>query len=356
MDLGFEGDRMLVATLSPGSEAYPDRGDVGAFWEEARSRVQNEARVEAVGMVSRFPLNHETFPVPYQVPGAEELPLEDWPTALTSQAGPDYFDAMGIPLLAGKSFSRGDQGGGAPVMISKAMADRLFPDGQAVGRSVFYGSGEKPVAGTVVGVVGDVRYEDLTSPMRPHIYRPLEGTGLRRRFLAIQTPGDPSESAAAVRQALQAVDPSVAVTLTPAKEIVRESTLLWALSSAFLGAFGLIALLLAALGIYGVIAFSVAQRRSEIGLRMALGANGGALQRSVIADGLRLTGLGLVTGLVLAVVLAGLARNLLYGVSILDPITVAVVVALFAGVALAASAVPAWRAARVDPLRVLRDE
>jgi predicted permease len=356
VDLGFEGERILVATLSPGSEAYPEVGDVGAFWEEARARVLDEARVEGVGMVSRFPLNHETFPVPYQVPGAEELPAEDWPTALTSQAGSDYFDAMGIPVLAGQAFAPGDQGENDPVMISKGMADRLFPDGQAIGRSIFYGSGDDPVAGTVVGVVGDVRYEDLTSPLRPHIYRPLEGTGVRRRFLAIRTPGDPAESAAAVRRALQGVDPSVAVTLRPAEEIVRESTLLWALSSAFLGAFGLIALLLATLGIYGVIAFSVAQRRSEIGLRMALGADGGALQRSVIVDGLRLTGLGLVTGLVLAVVLAGLARNLLYGVSILDPLTVGGVVGLFAGVALAASAVPAWRAARVDPLRVLRDE
>lgn len=356
VDLGFEGDRMLVATLSPGTEAYPERGDVGVFWETARSSVEGEAGVEGVGTVSHFPLNHETFPIPFQAPGAEDLPVEDWPTALTSQAGPDYFDAMGIPLLAGQAFARGDQGEGNPVLISRSMADRLFPDAQAVGRTVFYGSGEDPVPGTVVGVVGDVRYEDLTSPMRPHLYRPFEGTGARRRFLAIRTPGDPAESAAAVRRALQGVDPSVAVTLRPAVEIVRESTLLWALSSVFLGAFGLIALLLAALGIYGVIAFSVAQRRSEIGLRMALGADGGALQRSVIADGLRLTGLGLVTGLVLAVVLAGLARNLLYGVSILDPVTVTVVVALFAGVALAASALPAWRAARVDPLRVLRDQ
>ncbi|MEJ2541144.1 MAG: FtsX-like permease family protein [Gemmatimonadota bacterium] len=144
--------------------------------------------------------------------------------------------------------------------------------------------------------------------------------------------------------------------MRPAREIVRESALLWSMSSAFLGAFGVIALLLAALGIYGVIAFSVAQRRSELGLRMALGADGRTLRRSVIGDGLRLTGLGLAVGLVLAVALAGLARNVLFGVSVLDPITVGGVLALFAGVALVASAVPAWRAARVDPLRALREE
>ena len=356
VDLGFRGDRLLVATLSPGRDAYPEAGDVGAFWDEARSRVAQEAGVLSVGAVSHFPLNHETFPVPYRVPGAEELPVEDWPTALTSYAGPDYFEAMGVALLAGAGFARGDAGDGDPVVISQGMADRLFPQGRAVGRTVVFGSDGNPTTGTVVGVVGDVRYEDLTSPLRPHIYRPLEGSGLRRRFLAVRTTGNPEESAAAVRRALRGVDPSVAVTLRPAQEIVRENTLLWAMSSLFLGAFGVIALLLAALGIYGVIAFSVAQRRSEIGLRMALGADGRALQRSVIMDGLRLTGLGLVTGLALAVLLAALARNVLYGVSILDPTTVGIVVALFAGVALAASAVPAWRAARVDPLRVLRDE
>ena len=356
VDLGFRGDRLLVATLSPGRDAYPEAGDVGAFWDEARSRVAQEAGVLSVGAVSHFPLNHETFPVPYRVPGAEELPVEDWPTALTSYAGPDYFEAMGVALLAGAGFARGDAGDGDPVVISQGMADRLFPQGRAVGRTVVFGSDGNPTTGTVVGVVGDVRYEDLTSPLRPHIYRPLEGSGLRRRFLAVRTTGNPEESAAAVRRALRGVDPSVAVTLRPAQEIVRENTLLWAMSSLFLGAFGVIALLLAALGIYGVIAFSVAQRRSEIGLRMALGADGRALQRSVIMDGLRLTGLGLVTGLALAVLLAALAHNVLYGVSILDPTTVGIVVALFAGVALAASAVPAWRAARVDPLRVLRDE
>ena len=148
----------------------------------------------------------------------------------------------------------------------------------------------------------------------------------------------------------------MAPTLRPAGEIVRESTLLWTVSSVFLGAFGVVALLLAALGIYGVIAFSVAQRRSEIGLRMALGADGGALQRSVVLDGLRLTSVGLALGLTLAVGLAALARNVLYGVSILDPLTVGGVLALFTAVTLVASAFPARRAARVDPLRVLRDD
>lgn len=356
VDLGFEAGEILVATLSPGSEAYPEPGDVGVFWDEARARVALEAGVRGVGMVSRFPLNHETFPVPFRVPGAEGLPVEDWPTALTSRAGSEYFDAMGIPLLEGQGFVPGERGEGHPVIISEAMAELLFPGGDAVGGTVLYGAGEEAVSGTVVGVVGDVRYEDLTSPLRPHLYRPLEGTGVRRRFLAIRTSGSPGPSVPAVRRALREVDPSVAVTLQPAEDIVRESTLLWAVSSVFLGTFGFVAILLATMGIYGVIAFSVAQRRSEIGLRMALGADRRTLQRSVVLDGLRLTGFGLLAGCALSLALAGLARNVLYGVSILDPITVATVVVLFAGVALAASAVPAWRAARVDPLRVLREE
>jgi predicted permease len=356
VDLGFEAEELLVATLSPGRVAYPEAGDVDAFWDEARSRVGQATGVAGVGAVSRFPLNHETLPVPYQMPGATELPVEDWPTALTSRAGPEYFAAMGIPLLSGRPFATGDTDEGDPVIISKGMADRLFQGGPAVGATVLYGSGAEPRVGTVVGVVGDVRYEDLTSPLLPHIYRPLQGTGARRRFLAIRTSESAGESAAAVRAALKEIDPGVAVTLRPGMEIVRESALLWAVSSAFLGTFGLVAILLAALGIYGVIAFSVAQRRSEIGLRMALGADGPTLRRSVVADGLRLTGFGLAAGLALALALGALARNLLYGVSLVDPITVGVVVALFAAVALTASALPAWRAARVNPLRVMREE
>ncbi len=356
VDLGFEADRILSVSMAPAEEGYPTASELAAFWNRVRERVASEPGVEALGTVSHLPLNHETIPLRYQEPSAAGSPVEEWPSALTSRAGPEYFAAMGIPLLAGRTFTAVDPEDGDPVIISQGMADRIFPQGDAVGRTLLYGSGDQPRSGTVVGVVGDVRYEDLTSPLRPHLYRPLDGTATRRRFLLLRTSGSPAELAGAARRAVREVDASVAPTLRPLRDIVRESTLLWTVSSVFLGAFGLIALLLAALGIYGVVAFSVAQRRSEIGLRMALGADGRALQRSVVADGLRLTGIGLAVGLVLAVALAGLARNVLYGVSILDPVTLAGVLALFAGVTLVASAIPARRAARVDPLRVLRDD
>ena len=356
VDLGFEADRILSVSMAPGQDAYPTAAELATFWDRVRDRVAAEPGVEALGTVSHLPLNHETFPLRYQTPSAAGSPVEEWPSALTSRADPDYFAAMGIPLLAGRTFAAVDVEDGDPVIISQGMADRIFPQGDAVGRTVLYGSGDEPRSGTVVGVVGDVRYEDLTSPVRPHLYRPLDGTATRRRFILLRTSGSPAELAGAARRAVREVDASVAPTLRPLREIVRESTLLWTVSSVFLGAFGVIALLLATLGIYGVIAFSVAQRRSEIGLRMALGADGRALQRSVVADGLRLTGIGLAVGLVLSVGLAGLARNVLYGVSILDPVTVGAVLALFSGVTLVASAIPARRAARVDPLRVLRDD
>ena len=356
VDLGFDADRILSVSMSPAAESYPGAAELASFWDQVRERVSAEPGVEAVGTVSHLPLNHETIPVRYREPAAAGTPVDEWPSALTSRAGPDYFEAMGIPLLAGRTFGAGDVASDDPVIISQGMADRIFPQGDAVGRTLLYGSDDEPRTGTVVGVVGEVRYEDLTSPMRPHLYRPLDGSATRRRFLLLRGGGDPAELAGAARRAIREVDASVAPTLRPARDIVRESTLLWTVSSIFLGAFGIVALLLAALGIYGVIAFSVAQRRSEIGLRMALGADGRALQRSVVVDGLRLTAVGLAVGLVLALGLAALARNVLYGVSVVDPVTVGGVLAVFTGVTLLASALPARRAARVDPLRVLRDD
>ncbi|MEJ2541145.1 MAG: ABC transporter permease [Gemmatimonadota bacterium] len=151
VDLGFDADHLLVATLSPGSEAYPGDQDLSSFWDAARTRLANETGVQGAGTVSRFPLNHEAFPVPYQVPGVSDLPVEDWPTALTSHAGPDYFSTMGIPLLAGRTFAPGENGEGNPVIITRGMAEPLISTGRWKGAAYVAGSSSFAPPGTQRG-------------------------------------------------------------------------------------------------------------------------------------------------------------------------------------------------------------
>lgn len=356
VDLGFQADRIALATITPDASRYPGTPELEAYYSRAREEVAALPGVTAVGLAGAIPLNHETFPVRYQAAEGAAGPVEEWPSALTSRVDGAYFDAMGIPLLAGRAFQPTDYEEGSAVIVSRELATTLFPGGGAVGRALRYGTGEDETSATIVGVVGEVRYDDLVSEERPHIYRPLEGSPARRRFLVVRTQGDPGALSGSLRTALAGVDPNLPASFRRYGEIVQESTLLWAMSSAFLGVFGLVALSLAALGIYGLMAFSVAQRRREMGLRMALGAPGASLQRSVVMGGLKLTLVGAGAGLVLAMAGGAAARSVLFGVSALDPVTLGGVTLLFLLVATAAAAIPARRAARVDPLQVLRSE
>ena len=355
VDLGFDGERVAVTTLQPSADAYPGADELNGFFDEVEAVVAALPGVLAVGTASHLPLNHETSPIRYAGGTVTAGPIDDWPSALTSRVDGSYFDAMGIELVAGRVFQPEDYEADIAVVISRSMAERLFPEG-AVGRALQWGRAGTAYSATVVGVVGDVRYEDLTSPERPHLYRPLEGSATRRRFVLARTDGEPTALTGAIRGAVSGVDADIPPEIRVYDEIVLESTLLWTMSSIFLGVFGVVAILLASLGIYGLMAFSVSQRRRELGLRMALGADGALIQKSVVLGGLKLTGIGLGAGIGLALLTAFAARSFLYGVAVLDPVTLGGVVTLFAVVGVTAAFVPARRAARVDPLHVLRAE
>lgn len=360
-DLGFDADRVLVATLTPAETTYPDGASLAAYYDDVTARLATLPGVESVGTVSHIPLNHETLPIRYTTPEGEDQPVEDRPSAYTSRAGPGYFAAMGIAVSEGRPFEAGDAeaSGDAPgVVVSRGLADDLWPRGSAVGRTLVYGSGDDPVRAVVRGVVDDVYYDGVTGAPRPHVYRILEGTTTRRRFLTIRTEAgvEAATLTGPVRDLFRAVDPELPLTLRSMPDIVMESTGVWALGSGFLGAFGLVALGLAALGIYGLITFTVQRRTREMGLRLALGADAARLQASIVADGLRLTSVGLVLGLLLAVGAGAALAGALLGVGPADPVSLGGAAAVFALVATAASWLPARRAARVDPVRVLRSE
>jgi putative ABC transport system permease protein len=291
------------------------------------------------------------------LPGREPATTEDWPSVLYGRAGPAYFESMGIQVVAGRGFDDGDTPDGeSVVVVSRTLADQHWPGAVPIGQSLLYGDPKEPIEATVVGVVGDVQHEGLANAVRPQLYRPLAQVPLRRRFITVQAADDPASLTAPVRQALRTADPNLPLSVRPMNEIITENTFTWSLGSAFLGVFGLVALLLAALGIYGVISYSVARRRREIGLRMALGASSRQIRGSIVGEGVRLTAIGLVIGLVLSLGVGRLMTSLLFGISPFDPVTLGAVFALFLTVSLVASVVPALRAARVDPSGVLKSD
>ncbi|MBT8335451.1 MAG: ABC transporter permease [Gemmatimonadetes bacterium] len=358
-DLGFAPEPLLIASVTPPESSYPDAESLAGYYRSLEEQVAALPGVAGVGTVSHLPLNHETIPVRYTTPEGEGQPTEDRPSAFTSRAGPGYFEAMGIPLREGRVLRADDRAEGvASVIVTESLADRLWPEGGALGRTLVYGSDDNPLRAIVAGVVGDVRYDDLAGTPRPHVYRVLEGTTTRRRFLVIQTaPGiTPSTLTADVRAVFKNADPDLPLSIQGMPDIVRESTGIWAMGSGFLAIFGLVATALAALGIYGLVTFSVQRRQREMGLRLALGADAGRLQWGVVAQGLRLTTVGLVLGLLLALAAGAGLAGVVLGVGSIDPPSLGGAAAVFTLVAAAASWLPARKAARIDPVRVLRSE
>jgi putative ABC transport system permease protein len=356
-ELGFDAERVLTVGLTPPADAFADPGALDAGYQGVLEAVRDVPGVEAASAVSHLPMNHETAPVRLATLEGQDVPLEQRPVAYTSRAGPGYFEAMGIPLLAGRGFrsAGADQAEGS-IVVTRRLAERMWPDGSALGRLLTWGTGDVSATGTVVGVVEDVRWDDLAGSPRPHLYRPLEGSGTRRRFLVARSGGaaSPAELAEGVRRALAGAAPELPAELRPMTDIVRESTGVWAIGSAFFAVFGAVALALAALGIYGVVSFSVARRRPEIGLRIALGAHPAAIGRAVLREGLRVTMMGLAVGLGLSVAAAAAAARLLFGVGPLDPVVLGGAALLFTLVSVLASLVPVRRAVRVDPVEALR--
>jgi len=360
VDLGFRADRLLTVEVAPPAHRYPDPAALDAYFDRATEALATLPGVRAAASTAWLPLNHEYDPLHYAPPEAADTERDAWPTALRMHISPGYFDAMGIALVAGRDFHAADAADAAPVVVvSRALAERNWPGEFPIGRTILLAeaAGEPPVTATVVGVVDDVRQEGIVDKGRPQLYRPVAQAPARRRFIVVATDvADPATLTGPVRAALAALDPDVPATLRPMREIVRENDFQWRIGSVALGAFGAAALFLAALGLYGVVAYSVTQRRRELGIRLALGATGMQIGRLVVGEGLRLTGIGLAVGTLAALAASRLLASQLFGVRAVDPVTLAAVPVLFAAVAALASARPAARAAATPPQETLRED
>ncbi len=356
---GFEPKGLLTMEVQTTGARYGDNAATWAFFDRAMDAVKAVPGVEIAGWTSQLPLGGDFDRYGVQIEGKLLANPEDAPSADRYAVSADYIRAMRIPLRRGRGFTAQD-GPNAPrvALINETFARLSWAGEDPIGERVQAGGPETPWR-TVVGIVGDVHHVGLDETQAPQLYIPesqwLGADGAM--VLAARVRGDPLALIPTVRAALQAVDPSLPI-LRPAtmEQVVSATTQPRRFAFVLFQAFALVALLLAAAGIYGVLAGSVTERTKELGIRAALGASRNGLVSLVVRQGLGLAAAGMAVGSAGAVVLSRFLQRLLFGIGPRDPITFAAVVAVLLGVALVACWAPAWRATRVSPLEALRGE
>jgi predicted permease len=375
VDPGFRADRVLTLAVSLAPPRYPDSASVGAYTEAVTERLEQIPGVVAASsttaLPSEFPLDFPVTVVGRDQPGtagSANTNLDAWYRAIN----PNFFSAMGIPLLVGRSFDRRDSPAGEPVIIiSQRLAQAAFPHGDAIGRSVVIGEGYLKDARDlrpriIVGVVGDTRERGLRYDATMTMYIPVGQTPeLITRLVVNQIPvrwvvrtsGAPSELAPSIRQAMLAFDPTQAPSdFSPLSDVLARSIASNRFNMLMLSLFGALALTLAAIGVYGLVAYAVAQRTREIGIRLSLGARPRRVVWEIVGQGLRLCLIGVATGTAASFGLGRVLGTMLFGVNAVDATTVAIVISILTAVVVAATYVPASRAASIDPVRALRQE
>ena len=359
VDPGFRVDDVLSARILFPSADYPDAAEIPAFVTQLEDRLRARPGVRAVGTATLLPLSGDVNDVSFGIEGRLPDPGRA-PTADSWRATPGFFEAMRIPLIRGRYLEDTDQAGGVNVaVISRSMAEAHFEGEDPIGKRIRVGGVQNPESPwwTIVGVVETLRTRTLVGTPGSEIFTPLAQRSARGLSLVIHTDGDPAGLVADLREAVWALDPHMPVSQVATLETVFASSIApQRFISLLLAAFAALALVLSAVGIYGVMAFMVTQRTREIGIRMALGARPSVLLGSVMTRGLFLTGLGLAFGLLAAVGAGRALSSQLFAVSPADPLTLVSVTILLGFSALFACYWPARRATQVDPLITLRAE
>lgn len=351
---GFNPKRVVLASVSLFPNRYnPQTGR--EFLEKAFMRLEAEAGVKSATVGRRIPLGFGgTSSTTIQVEGYTPRTRDEQVWGMYNQVGPRYFETMQIPLVKGRDFTTEDKKDKPLVMaINEEMARRYWSGRDPIGQKVnLFG-----VSVTVVGVVKNTKMRELKEAPAPFFYLPVDQFYTGDLTFHVRTEGEPSAVAGAVRKTLQEMDAELAIfNLTTLEEYIGAATFQQKLAGTFLAAFGVLALVLAAVGIFGVMAYAVSQRTHEIGVRMALGAKPGDVFRLVLRQGMMLLGIGVLIGVAGAALASRALTKLLFEVSPLDPVTFAAVPVVLGVVALVACWVPAMRATRVDPVVALRYE
>jgi macrolide transport system ATP-binding/permease protein len=349
---GFSTHGVLFTVVDLRSAGY-EAARAQGFQDELLDRVKALPGVESAAFARMTPLSYGSFSsTPIDVDGYQPPP-EEQPTVEYNEVGPDYLATMGIPLVSGREFTRADDEKAALVaVVNETMAAQYWRGKSPIGERVLV----KGRWMQVVGVAKDSKYESVREAPKPFFYVPRRQNFSVGGDLYIRTPLSPDLMAAALLREVHALDPDVALyEVIPLQEQLDRSTSAQNVAVILVGVLGGLALLLAAIGLYGVMSYAVSQSRRELGLRMALGARASNLLRLVLSRGLVLTGAGVLLGAAAALRLTRLLGNLLYSVSPRDPLAFASALVVMTVAALAACFLPAWRAARTDPARVLRD-
>jgi predicted permease len=375
IDLGFRPDHMLSFEVLLPEARYARREQIAGFFERTVARIQALPHVDAAAVVSGRPMVDRTVDLASRDFSIEGRPTEDAHANENANfriVSPEYFRTMGVRLLQGRELSERD-GANAPlaVVINESMVRAYWPKGDALGKRIrvgrvygrreMYASADAPEAVlTVVGIVADVKQTRMIEAQaRPEIYMPLAQQTDPPRIMAfvVRSAIDPTQLLTSIRGALATIDPQQPVyEVDTMDKVVADSFGPKRLTLFLLAFLAAVVLVLSSVGLYAALAYSVGQRRHEIGIRVALGAEGRDIRRMVVAHGARLALLGVVIGLAASLLLTRLMQDLLYGVSAGDPLTLAATALLLTAVALVACYVPARRATQIDPLVALRHQ
>ena len=359
VDPGFDPKHVLTARIRVSFDKL-NHDRHFQFYEQLQARLSALPGVQSASAGWPLPMNDGNANISFSIQG-RQIAKGDHPSESTAVIMPGYFETMRIPLLAGRAFGEQDGTKGAPtIIVNQTFARKYFPGENPIGQHIQVDLGddvfEHPMR-EIVGMVGDVKHKGLTADAEPQYYLPYAQAVITNPYIAIRTTGDPAAMQGALRAAVRDMDKSVPVyQVSTLENYVSKSAAQPRFQTFLLACFAAIALALAAIGLYGLLSYMVAQRTLEIGLRMALGAQRRDVLYMIVRRGLALALVGVGAGLAISVMVTRLLSGMLYAIRPSDPMTFAAVSGLLLLVSLAASSVPAYRAAKMDPMKTLREQ